>query len=162
MVLLGQQLSTSWFWEEAKDMSDFLRERPPISSEDQRLVNIYAEIGQPFDRLLYSPYFDDFLNRLKEEGDQRPPNEIVKRLFQLRKSARLPRLIDTSYPAVEVPEIDFDLANDLLRRHLGVLGSYEQLPYTPLFDQIWSEYNRSASKNLDRYQFWRVIARIRK
>jgi hypothetical protein len=160
MALPGRQQSMLWFWVEGDAMSDFLRESPPLPLEDQRLVNLYAEIGLPSDTLLYSPEFDVFLNRLRAAGDNRPTQEIARRLLQLRKAARLPRVGHVAYPSIELPETDFDLVQYLLRNHLGTLGSRDQLPYTELFDRIWTEYNRRATRTLDRHQFWRLVARV--
>lgn len=142
-------------------MSEFLRERPPLPLEDQRLVNLYGEIRLPTSALLYSPEFDVILDRLRAAGDTRSTHEIARRLLQLRKAAQLPRLEGISSPTVDLPESDYDLVQRILKRHIGPLGSSDQLPYTELFEQIFSEYNRRASRTLDREQFWRLIARVR-
>jgi hypothetical protein len=143
-------------------MSDSLSEKPPLPPEDQRLVNLYTEIGVPSDALLYSPEFDLLMNRLQAAGDKRTSEVIAHRLLQLRKAARLPRIGRSSLSSVKLTEPDLDLVQGLLKQHLGALGSRDQLPYTEKFNQIRSEYNRRATQTLDPYQFWRVVARVSK
>jgi hypothetical protein len=143
-------------------MSDLLRESPALPPEDQRLVRFYTELGRPSDDLPYSVDFEEFVNRLRDAGDKRSEHEILRRLFQLRKAARLPRVGSITSVAIDIPPTDFELAEGLLRRHLGVTGSRDQLPYSEQFERIWSEYNRDASRQLDKHQLWRLIARVSK
>lgn len=130
--------------------------------EDQRLVRHYAELSRPSDDLPYSVEFAELVNRLRAAGEARTEHEILRRLFQLRKAARLPRVGRGSSSVVDAPPADVELAENLLRRHLGATGSRDQLPYSEGFDEIWTEYNGSAARPLDKHQLWRLIARVSK
>ncbi|MGL6096798.1 MAG: hypothetical protein ACRC7O_13500 [Fimbriiglobus sp.] len=143
-------------------MPDVLRELPPLPAADLRLVEEYVRLGRPSDDLPYAPDFGDFLAALRAAGDGRPEAELVRRLFRLRKSARLPRASRPSLPIGEIPESDIALADDLIRRKLGTLGGRDQLPYTDEFEQLLTAYNLSASRPLTPHQFWRLVARISK
>lgn len=134
----------------------------PLSAADQRLVDGYVASGRTTDDLPYSPEFDDFLRTLRDSGDERTEQEIVNRLFRLRKSARLPVLGLRSAPIGSVSPQDVELANFLLNKTVGSVGSRDQLPYTPRFETMFEAYNRDATRPLDKHQFWRLLARIAK
>jgi len=66
---------------------------PPISRDDQALIDAYVEVGRPLDDLAYS---DDFEKIAKSVGVD-PNNKgqlhgLYKRLIALRKMAILPNL----------------------------------------------------------------------
>lgn len=143
-------------------MSDLLTESPALSPEDERLVRLYAAIGRPSDTLPYSSAFTELVAALREQGDQRTEREIARRLFQLRKAARLPRVGHLMYSPLSVPEIDVELVESLLRQRLGTFGSRDQLPYTEEFDTLLGDYNRAATQPLTKEQFWRLVARVSK
>lgn len=143
-------------------MSSFLRESPPLAPEDQRLVELYAQLGRPSDDLPYSEDFRRLMESLRAGGDNRSDEEVMRRLLRLRKAARLPRATRPSTPVGLVPAEDIELAEDLLRRALGALGSRDRLPYTPEFEGLLKEYNAQATRPLDPHRFWRLVARISK
>jgi hypothetical protein len=143
-------------------MSDLLRESPPLPTQDQRLVDAYARLGRPSDDLPYSSDFDMLLDSIRAAGDTRSEQEVIQRLFRLRKAGRLPHARRPSIPVSDVPTEDVELAEALLRDKLGTLGSRDQLPYTPEFEQLWQDYRTKATRPLDRHQFWRLVARVSK
>jgi hypothetical protein len=141
---------------------EFIRRTPVLPPEDDRLVKLFGETGLSLDTLLYSSQFDALVERVKEAGDARTPGQIAHRLLQLRKAAYLPRSGQQSIAFLNLPEADLELMRKLLMRCLGTFGSRDSLPYTDKFDQLWADYNRRASTTLDRYQFWRLVARLSK
>ena len=143
-------------------MPELFTESPPLSAEDQRLVAEYERIGRPSDDLPYSHAFDELIQRLHLEGETRTPNEILKRIFSLRKRGQLPRSLGQSIRIGNIPEFDIRLAEDLLKRTLGPIGSRDRLPYTQEFDRLHIEFNQQAEQPLDKHKFWRLIARISK
>jgi hypothetical protein len=143
-------------------MSDLLTESPPLVPEDVRLVRAYEAIGRPTDDLPYSPDFDEFVARVRREGDTRSEHELMQRLLRLRKAARLPRATRPSRLVGEFPPDDVALAQDLLKKKIGIVASRDQLPYTQEFEDLWGEFLQTATRKLDRHDFWRLIARISK
>ena len=141
-------------------MSSLLQESPPLPPDDQRLVRLYAELGRPSVDLPYTADFAELVVRVRAAGDKRTEHEILERLFQLRKSARLPRVGHGASVALDVPDMDVETVQALLRRYLGVIRSRDQLPYSEQFEKLWTEYNLHATRPLDRQQLWRLIARI--
>lgn len=143
-------------------MSDLLRESPPLPPADQKLVDLYSQLGRPSDDLPYSEDFRELMAALRAAGDIRTEEEVMRRLLRLRKAARLPRASRPSTPVGLIPAEDIELAEDLLRRALGALGSRDRLPYTPEFEGLLREYNAQATRPLDPHRFWRLVARISK
>ena len=134
----------------------------PLSVEDQRLVDAYVNSGRTTDDLPYSPEFEEMVQSLRDAGDSRTERDLLVRLFRLRKAARLPQLGRRSLPIGFVSESDIELAEQLLKKSVGYVGSRDQLPYTPEFEKLLDEYNRDAIRLLDKHQFWRLLARIAK
>ncbi len=143
-------------------MSDLLTESPPLAPEDERLVRAYEAIGRPSDDLPYSPEFDELVARVRKEGETRSERELVRRLLGLRKAARLPRATRPSRPVGDIPPADVALAQDLLKKKIGIVGSRDQLPYTQEFEELWAEFLQTAARKLDRHDFWRLVARVSK
>lgn len=63
-----------------------------LSADDHRLIDVYVQVGQPVDKLAYTADFDDLFKILTERGERRGREEIFRRLLNLRKAGRLPRL----------------------------------------------------------------------
>lgn len=59
---------------------------------DQRLIKVYMQVGCPVDALAYSAAFDKLYNILTSKGETRGREELFRRLLNLRKAGRLPRL----------------------------------------------------------------------
>ena len=73
---------------------DFSWEAPPLSSEDERLVNAYVQTGRSLDELAYTPQFEELVRSLGRSMTRDDLHAAYKRLLTLRKMGRLPRLID--------------------------------------------------------------------
>ncbi|MFW5652907.1 MAG: hypothetical protein ACOC0P_02575 [Planctomycetota bacterium] len=61
--------------------------------EDQKLVEAYLEVGVPSDQLQGSEFLDEIVLKVRRCGDERSPEELLRRIINLRKSGRLPRLV---------------------------------------------------------------------
>jgi len=59
---------------------------------DQRLLEHYARIGRSVDELAYTDEFDQLHGSLTAAGDTRSKAEVFRRLLNLRKAGRLPRV----------------------------------------------------------------------
>jgi putative glutamine amidotransferase len=73
-------------------MSEFFRESQDLSTQDQKLIELYSEIGCSVDSLPYTSEFEELVGKLRAIADFRSRNEILRRLTTLRKAGRLPRL----------------------------------------------------------------------
>jgi hypothetical protein len=143
-------------------MPSIFGELKPLSVDDQRLIDGYVNSGRTTDDLPYSPEFEELVARLRESGDFRSERELITRLFRLRKAARLPQLGRRSLPIGFVSDGDMELAEFLLKKAVGHVGSRDQLPYTPQFEDLFERFNSESSRQLDRHQFWRLLARVAK
>lgn len=65
---------------------------PPLSEEDQRLIDAYLQVGRPVDQLPYSQEFDRLIKMLGKPETSDEKYLVFQRLLGLRKRARLPRI----------------------------------------------------------------------
>lgn len=137
-------------------------EAPPLPDADERLVSVYARAGRTLDDLPYTPDFEDIYQRLGEHGDDRSRQEIFRRLHNLRKAGRLPRLGRASSAPISLDEgSERDLAS-LVEHAVGQLGKRDQLVYTPQFDRVVEEFNKTTHLALSPHDLWRLVARLAK
>jgi hypothetical protein len=64
----------------------------PLSEHDQRLIDLYLRSGRAVDELAYTDEFDVIFGELQAAGDPRTKAEVFRRLLNLRKAGRLPRI----------------------------------------------------------------------
>jgi hypothetical protein len=64
---------------------------PPLSSDDQRLIDAYMRIGRSVDELAYTPDFDLLCDELGVGQSLNAKRQVFLRLLTLRKLGRLPR-----------------------------------------------------------------------
>lgn len=67
---------------------------PPLTEEEQRLIDAYVQIGKPVDRLPYSNDFDRLIKKLGKPNSMDEKYLVFQRLLSLRKRARLPRIYE--------------------------------------------------------------------
>jgi hypothetical protein len=65
---------------------------PPISPEDQRLIDAYLRVRRAVDDLPYTPEFEQILQEIGAPHTPESRHDIFKRLLTLRKMGRLPRV----------------------------------------------------------------------
>lgn len=74
-------------------LDEFNWDAPPVSSEDQSLIDAYREVGVPVDALAYTDSFERLVEIVgknpKSNTDRRT---VYRRLLGLRKTGLLPRL----------------------------------------------------------------------
>jgi hypothetical protein len=143
-------------------VSQFFKEAPPLSPEDQQLVAAYDFLGRTLDDLPYTEDFGLLMQRIRAAGDQRNEREVLTRLQNLRKATRLPRHGAALSRPPEVTPGEEELMRVFARRRLGSVGQRDQLPYTPAFDEIARQFNKETSRNLDNHAIWRLIAKVSK
>lgn len=71
--------------------NDFSWLPPPLTREEERLVELYVQTGRSLDALPYTEEFERLVE--KYQGDKSPEacREVWMQLLRLRKQARLPR-----------------------------------------------------------------------
>jgi hypothetical protein len=75
--------------------TDDFWEIPPLSNEDQDLVNAYREVGVPLDQLPYTDSYDRLVEMLGMPNTNDQKFLLFQRLLRLRKQGRLIRLRTT-------------------------------------------------------------------
>ena len=69
-----------------------LFELPPLTDEEQRIVDAYERIGVPVDKLAYTPDFDRLIQMLGKPDTADEKYLVFQRLLSLRKRSRLPTI----------------------------------------------------------------------
>lgn len=72
--------------------TDPLFQESPLPAEDQLLIELYLRLGVPTDQLAYTDEFEALYKALEDAGDTRDRRMVYRRLLNLRKAGRLPRL----------------------------------------------------------------------
>ena len=70
----------------------FSWEVPPLTPEDERLVDAYMKIGRSLDDLPYTEQFNSLIGLVGLKDSEDIKHSVFKRLLRLRKTGRLPRL----------------------------------------------------------------------
>lgn len=63
-----------------------------LSEHDLLLIELYRKLGRPLDWLAYTEEFEQLYGQLQKAGDRRSQADVFRRLLNLRKSGRLPRV----------------------------------------------------------------------
>lgn len=72
---------------------EFHWDAPPLSAEDERLVNAYMEVGRALDDLPHTDDFTKLVELLGEKDGDKAKHHVFKRLLTLRKRGRLPHVV---------------------------------------------------------------------
>lgn len=64
---------------------------PPLSSEDERLIDAYVRTGRTVDDLPYTDEFEQMCQDLGINESRAARHEVFRKLANLRKQGRLPR-----------------------------------------------------------------------
>jgi len=70
----------------------FSWDAPPLSAEDERLIEAYLRGHRTLDDLPYTPEFDRLVAEVSQTDTPETRHALFKRLFTLRKMGRLPRV----------------------------------------------------------------------
>lgn len=67
---------------------------PPLSTEDENLIEAYLKVGKSVDKLPYTEEFEKIVRMVSERPDSLDEKFLIfQRLLNLRKRARLPRIM---------------------------------------------------------------------
>lgn len=65
---------------------------PPLSQEDEFLIEAYIKVGEPLDSLPYTDEFERLVKFLNKKPTRDNLRETHRRLLTLRKRGQLPRV----------------------------------------------------------------------
>lgn len=132
------------------------------TSDDELLVSVYAKQGRTLDDLPYTPEFEAIVAALGVEDDAKARAALFRRLHNIRKAGRLPRMgRATAKPPKLAPEHEALLVQ-LVEAEVEQISKRDQLPYTPAFDAVVSRFNAQAGLGLTPHDVWRVVAKLAK
>lgn len=132
--------------------------------DEQRVIDAYAEQGRTLDDLPYTQEFEAIYHVLTE-GESQPAvskAELFHRLHNIRKAGRLPRLGRAKGSITKIDADQERVLIELVEAAVGSLSKRDQLPYTPAFTELITDFNERASLNLEPHQVWRIIAKLAK
>ncbi|MCX5658691.1 MAG: hypothetical protein NTW19_03090 [Planctomycetota bacterium] len=128
--------------------------------DDELLISVYQKQGRTLDDLPYTEEFERIYQAAGADLMTRP--ELFRRLHNLRKAAKLPRLGRAVEAPPRIPaEAERTLAK-LVEAEIGRLSLRDQLPHTDKFDQIVGAFNAQAGLNLSAHAVWRLVAKMAK
>jgi catechol 2,3-dioxygenase-like lactoylglutathione lyase family enzyme len=129
--------------------------------KNDALIAAYEKTGRTADDLPYTPHFESLYKSYAAGFGESPPTrqETWRHLLNVRKRGKLPKLGEArSRP----PEVNAE-ALAKLRQMLGKdIGKRDRLPYTPRFDQLVDEFNKTQPRPLSPHLVWRLVATLAK
>jgi len=132
-----------------------------VPTKKELLVQLYEKIGRTADDLPYTPHFEGLYKQYASGHSEPLPTrqEVWRHLLNLRKGGKLPKLGDARS---ESPDVGPD-AEAKLRETLGNdIGKRDRLPYTPRFDEIVDQFNKTQPRPLSPHLVWRLVAKLAK
>jgi catechol 2,3-dioxygenase-like lactoylglutathione lyase family enzyme len=132
-----------------------------VSVKREALVAAYEKIARTADDLPYTPHFESMYSAYaSQHGEPRPTRaEVWRHLLNLRKAGKLPKLGEARSKPPEISEED----RAALRKMLGTdIGKRDRLPYTPRFDELVDEFNRTQARPISPHLVWRLVATLAK
>lgn len=130
-----------------------------MGDADAALIEAYVASGLTLDDLPYSKQFEDLHARA---ASGKPAGEVFRRLHNLRKAGKLPRLGRASSSAIKVNEDDEQHLVCSVLTHIKSLGERDSLLYTQAFDAIVADFSAHTGRNLTAHDVWRLLAKIAK
>jgi len=134
---------------------------PRTSPRRQVLIDLYVKIGRTADVLPYTPHFESLFKDYAAAQAGNPPTrqETWRHLLNLRKAGKLPKMGEARS---ESPIVGPD-AEAALKEMLGDdIGKRDRLPYTPRFDEIVNQFNKTQPRPLSPHLVWRLVAKLAK
>jgi catechol 2,3-dioxygenase-like lactoylglutathione lyase family enzyme len=132
-----------------------------VAANRQLLIQLYQQIGRTADDLPYTPHFESLYEPYAGSMPAPKPDraEVWRHLLNLRKAGKLPKLGEArSRPPDVEPEV-----RQRLREILGQdIGKRDRLPYTPRFDRLVDDFNKTLPRKLSPHLIWRLVATLAK
>lgn len=136
-----------------------IEQRTPAKRE--LLAKLYEKVGRTADDLPYTPHFESLYGGyVADRAEPKPTRgEVWRHLLNMRKAGKLPKLGEARSPAPEIaPEL-----RQKLKEMLGEdIGRRDRLPYSPRFDEIVNQFNKTQTRPLSPHLVWRLVATLAK
>lgn len=135
-----------------------VEERVPAKRD--LLIQLYVETARTADDLPYTPQFEKLYSAYIARQNPKPTHqEVWRHLLNLRKAGKLPRLGEARSESPQIaPE-----AEQTLRELLGrEIGKRDRLPYSPRFDKLVDDFNKTQARPLSPHLVWRLTAKLAK
>ena len=137
-------------------------ERRREEEGDQALIRAYEAQGRTLDALPYTEEFDRLYAAAGGDAAWGGPRAAFRRLHNLRKAGKLPRLGRAGIRPIRVSSREEEILGELVTAAVGSLGQRDQLPFDARFDQVYGAFRRRSGRDLSRHDFWRLVAKIAK
>src|SRR5688500_15285603 len=133
----------------------FVRAKPDV------LTALYEKTGRTADDLPYTPHFETlYKSYAGHYGQTRPTRqEVWRHLLNIRKRGKLPKLGEARSRPPEVSGASLERLREMLGKDIG---KRDRLPYTPRFDQLVDEFNKTQPRPLSPHLVWRLVATLAK
>lgn len=138
------------------------REEPREEDRDEALIRAYAAEGRTLDALPYTDEFERLYAAAGGDATWGGPGPAFRRLHNLRKAGKLPRLGRAGIRPIRVSMREEQILGELVAAAVGSLGQRDQLPFGPRFDEVHAAFRRRSGRDLSRHDFWRLVAKIAK
>lgn len=130
------------------------------AERDAALVTAYLAAGRTLDDLPYTPEFEAVWARVGPDWPDRAG--MFRRLHNLRKAKRLPKLGRGQTPPIKVTAEEQDVLAVMVVQRVGTLGQRDQLVYETGMELLVHEFNARVGRDLTPHDVWRLIAKIAK
>jgi len=128
---------------------------------DAALIEAYMAAGRTLDDLPYTPEFE----RVYEAAGSvfhRDRREVFRRLHNLRKAGKLPRLGRAATPPVRLEASEERALVELVVSEVGTLGQRDRLAYGDGFARVAQGFAAATGRSLSEHDLWRVICKVAK
>jgi hypothetical protein len=145
-----------------QDQGELFGETVRVVDADAVLIDAYARVGRTLDDLPYTAEFEALYAAVGGGGCGLSRAEVVRKLQNLRKAGKLPRLGRTDSPAIKANEEEDALLRSLVEREAGSIGQRDGLLYTENFDSVVHDFNARSGRQLSAHDVWRLVAKLAK
>ncbi len=139
---------------------------PKIPAKREALSKLYEQLGRTADDLPYTPHFEQLYKDYSSVLIQSVAGtavvtreEVWRHLLNLRKGGKLPKLGAAKSIPPEITEAEKMHLCELVGDQIG---RRDRLPYTPRFDEIVDEFNKTQPRPLSPHLVWRLVATLAK
>ncbi|MEM6750074.1 MAG: hypothetical protein AAF612_06345, partial [Planctomycetota bacterium] len=138
---------------------------PRLSGADLQLVEAYVAQRRSLDDLPYTPELDAITRALADGATPPAPQDVLRRLLNLRKAGKLPALGDSALPATSPAKLDPALERalrELVEDAVGKLSARDRLAAAPEFDRLVERFQATTGLETTPHDLWRVVAKLGK
>ncbi len=162
LLILDRSTGGSAAVEDAKPAGSlFAGVEPRIKVNRHALLAAYEKIGRTADDLPYTPHFESMFKAYIAGMNEPKPTraETWRHLLNLRKGGNLPKMGEAKSKPPEISPDDRARLRDMLGADIG---KRDRLPYTPRFDALVDEFNKTQPRPLSPHLVWRLVATLAK